>query len=270
MHVRQLWIGADAMASSRFSFSASLSSILMISQKVALRLFARRGRISPPPPSEMNSDGSTPHLRPALTRARPVDGLFASPSILRNLFFFLFTPFFMAILLCSGPVYATTLIISHVFAPPGDTVTVPIIIDQIDNLAGIKIVLSYDKNELSYVKAVKGMAAASLMHVVNDRNPGRLIIVMAGARGIKGKNIKLMNLTFKLKPVPLKNVKEIGVSVNEIQVMDDKLKEVDCKIQNGGIRVIPLKKRSISREKKNERHAGDDSKKKKHQEFRGP
>jgi len=32
----------------------------MISQKVALRLFARRGRISPPPPSEMNSDGSTP------------------------------------------------------------------------------------------------------------------------------------------------------------------------------------------------------------------
>ena len=35
-------------------------SNLMISQKVALRLFARRGRISPPPPSEINSDGSTP------------------------------------------------------------------------------------------------------------------------------------------------------------------------------------------------------------------
>jgi len=32
----------------------------MISQKVALPLFARRGRFSPPPPSEINSDGSTP------------------------------------------------------------------------------------------------------------------------------------------------------------------------------------------------------------------
>ena len=34
--------------------------MMMISQKVALRLFARRGRKFPPPPSEINSDGSTP------------------------------------------------------------------------------------------------------------------------------------------------------------------------------------------------------------------
>ena len=40
--------------------SPSIMMIMMISQKVALRLFARRGRISPPPPSEINSDGSTP------------------------------------------------------------------------------------------------------------------------------------------------------------------------------------------------------------------
>jgi len=33
---------------------------MMISQKFALRLFARRGRISPSPLSEINSDTSTP------------------------------------------------------------------------------------------------------------------------------------------------------------------------------------------------------------------
>jgi len=41
-------------------------SNLMISQKVALRLFARRGRKFPPPPSEMNSDGSTSGRRTKL------------------------------------------------------------------------------------------------------------------------------------------------------------------------------------------------------------
>jgi|GEM_PF-4269457 len=48
-------------------------SILMISQKVALRLFARQGRIFSPLPSEMNSD-TPPHLRPAREALRPVDG----------------------------------------------------------------------------------------------------------------------------------------------------------------------------------------------------
>jgi|GEM_PF-2904900 len=38
----------------------TIASKMMISQKVALRLFVRPGMISPPPPSEMNSDTSTP------------------------------------------------------------------------------------------------------------------------------------------------------------------------------------------------------------------
>ena len=34
------------------------------------------------------------------------------------------------------------------------------------------------------------------MHIINDRTPGKLIIVMAGARGIQGKGMTILTLNF--------------------------------------------------------------------------
>ena len=34
------------------------------------------------------------------------------------------------------------------------------------------------------------------MHIINDRTPGKLIIVTAGARGIQGKGMTILTLNF--------------------------------------------------------------------------
>lgn len=182
------------------------------------------------------------HLSPE--HAGPAKALrpYSISAIVRNTMVVLFAVIFSAILLHPFTAGATTLIIPYVAASPGHTVEIPIMIDQIENLAGIKLILSYDKTALKYVRAVKGKAASSLMHVVNDKKPGQLIIVMAGAKGIKGKDVTLMTLTFKLNPVLSESIKKTEIAVNEIQVMDDRLKEVKCGIKSGGVGIVRQRK----------------------------
>ena len=127
---------------------------------------------------------------------------------------------------------ATTLFIPSVTAKAGDSVQVPIRIDAVDNLAGIKLVIRYDTALFTYEKARKTDKTASLMHVVNDKNPGTLIIVMAGAKGIKGKDMTIMRLTFKVTRIPgLKAKTKSKFEIPEVQMMNDQLKEIKCDVR---------------------------------------
>jgi hypothetical protein len=114
-------------------------------------------------------------------------------------------------------------------AGPGEAVAIPVLVDRVDNLAGLKLVIQYDKGVLVFDKLVKTEHTASLMHVVNDRNPGRLIVVMAGARGIQGENIPLFVLHFSVDP-KAKAPSTTSLSVTEVQLMSDQLKELDASI----------------------------------------
>ena len=120
----------------------------------------------------------------------------------------------------------------------GETVQVPVAVDQAEGLAGIKIVLRYDSALLRFVGAEKTPASASLMHVVNDKKPGRLVIVMAGAKGINGRNVKLIVLEFKAQP-DLQNRKVAAFQVDEIQLMSDQLKEIPGQAQFEPIAIVP-------------------------------
>lgn len=102
-------------------------------------------------------------------------------------------------------------------------------LDQVELLAGLKIVLHYENDTAEYVKMEKTKSTASLMHVVNDKTPGRLIVVMAGAIGVSGKNIGLVNLEFRqLKPDT--TVEHYGFEVTKVELMSEKLKEIKCVI----------------------------------------
>ena len=109
-------------------------------------------------------------------------------------------------------------------------VEVPIKLDQAQNLAGIKLILTYAKNRLEFQKASKTKATSSLMHIVNSKKPGRLIIVMAGAMGISGTDITLLNIRFRVKQ---KNDTDLNTSVKIIsaELMDAKLKPVEVTIR---------------------------------------
>jgi len=126
--------------------------------------------------------------------------------------------------------YAAELNIPALKGTPGNTLEVPVMIDEIENLAGIKMVMTYDAEILIFKKAAKTRHTTSLMHIVNAKKPGLLIIVMAGARGIKGKGFNLLTLTFQVKQ-DVKTPGETVFKITDVQLMSDKLKAIKASVR---------------------------------------
>lgn len=122
-----------------------------------------------------------------------------------------------------GEARATKLFIPALTAKPGASVVVPVKIDKVDDLAGLKVVLQYDSKLLTYEKTVKSAQTNPLLYVVNDKKPGRIIVVMAGAKGIAGENLALFSLFFQVKS---ESPGKASISFGETQLMSSKLKEI--------------------------------------------
>jgi hypothetical protein len=138
----------------------------------------------------------------------------------------------------SGAIDAAELRIPPLSARAGQEVEVPVTIDEVENLAGVKLVVSYDPEVLVFKKGSKTKQTDSLMHVVNDKKPGQIIVVMAGARGIKGKDIPIFTLTFDVK-AGLKGKHSAKIGIAEAQLMTDQLKEVKCSVVVDPIAISP-------------------------------
>ncbi len=120
----------------------------------------------------------------------------------------------------------------------GESVDIPIMIDQVDNLAGVKLVMEYDSKILFFQKGAKTSHTDSLMHIINDKTPGKLIIVMAGAKGIKGKAFSILTFTFKIKQ-GLKEKRKTQLAITKVQLMTDQLKDIKCEITVKPLRISP-------------------------------
>jgi len=120
----------------------------------------------------------------------------------------------------------------------GQSIEVPIMIDKVDNLAGVKMVLNYDPEILLFKKGTKTSQTSALMHIVNDKKPGLLILVMAGATGIKGKDFPILKLTFEIKE-GLKGNHTTEIKIKEVQLMSDQLKEIETKTVSNPITILP-------------------------------
>jgi len=137
-----------------------------------------------------------------------------------------------------GSVGATEIRVPGLTARSGQTVDLKIMVDEVENLAGVKLVMTYDAELLSFKKGAKTKETDSLMHVVNDKKQGHLIVVMAGARGIKGKNVPIFTLTFEVK-AGLKSNHVTKIAITEVQLMSDQLKEIKCGIVVNSITISP-------------------------------
>lgn len=135
----------------------------------------------------------------------------------------------------------TLLYIPSIKANAGQTVNIPIMIDDIKNMAGIKLILKYDPKILEFRKGSKTKYTSSLMHVLNDKTPGVLIIVMAGAKGIQGKEISLFSLTFNTN-ADINTNTSTRFSIQELQVMSDDLKEVKAKVKVNDLEISASEK----------------------------
>ena len=133
-------------------------------------------------------------------------------------------------------VFSTELYIPALTGTAGQSIEVPIRIDHIDNLAGVKIAMKYDPDLLMFKKAAKTNHTSSLMHIVNDKKPGLLIVVMAGAKGIKGDDFSILTLFFDIKP-GLKTNQTTQLKITEAQLMSDELNDLKFTI---GIKPIVI------------------------------
>jgi len=127
------------------------------------------------------------------------------------------------------------LLIAPIEVQTGQSFVVSVTIDRVEKLAGVKLSLQYDENVLIYEKSEKTIP---LMQVVNDKEPGKLIIVMAGAKGISGKKMELLSLHFKtaasLEEKIVTKIQMIG-----IELVSDQLKAIPCKLSEGEITLLP-------------------------------
>lgn len=112
----------------------------------------------------------------------------------------------------------------------GSRISIPIIIDQVQGLAGLKLVVTYDKDALKFKEGQKTRISQSLMHVVNDQKPGRLVVVMAGATGVGGRDITLIDLVFTVA-MAAGNPGGVKLDVQEVQLMSEQLKEIPCTVR---------------------------------------
>ncbi len=136
-----------------------------------------------------------------------------------------------------GTASAAEIRIPPLKAAPGQQIEVPVIIHGVDNLAGMKIVFGYDSKALRYESTAKAKEAASLIHIVNDKRPGLLIAVMAGARGIKAEELAILTFTFKVSPKASPGT-TLSFRITESQLMSDKLKDLDHQVNTSVLAII--------------------------------
>jgi hypothetical protein len=141
------------------------------------------------------------------------------------------------------------LIFPEITVLPGKEFKLPIMLDNVPNLAGIKLALTYDKNVLTYTKSEKTKTTASLMHIVNDKNPGKLVIVMAGARGVSVNKQSVMDLYFKVNTQVPKAI-DMTFKIIDIQLMSDTLKELAYEFNISPVHVKASPVSPVSKNKK--------------------
>ncbi|MFC1886740.1 cohesin domain-containing protein [Thermodesulfobacteriota bacterium] len=133
---------------------------------------------------------------------------------------------------------ATEIFIPGQTGRAGQSIAVPVMVDEVDNLAGIKLVMKYNPDILIFKHAERSKQTSSLMHIANDKTPGLLIVVMAGARGVKGKNFSLLSLTFAVKR-DVKSNHSTLIDITDVQLMSDQLKNIKCDVMVKPITILP-------------------------------
>ena len=146
--------------------------------------------------------------------------------------------------------HALTLSTPYTQVSSGESFQIPIKIDEVENLAGLRLVVKYDADMLEYEQSIQAKAVESLMHISNNKRPGLVIIVMAGAKGIKGKNCPLLWIQFKAKP-DLKKKHELKLEVANLQLMNEQLRDLKAETQMNSIVVLPADVQGHKKKAKN-------------------
>jgi hypothetical protein len=158
------------------------------------------------------------------------------------------TALLLLALILAGTAAAAEIVVGQADGKPGESVTVPVYAKGVENLAGVKLVLTYDPDKLTFEQADKTPLTTSLMHIVNSKKAGRLIVVMAGARGVNAEDGTILDLRFRV-PEGQTDSATAEIKLQQVEVMSDKLKEVAADGVAGGVRLGGEAAEAVSKSK---------------------
>lgn len=122
----------------------------------------------------------------------------------------------------------------------GEPLEIPVTVTGARRLAGVKLTISYDRSLLTFDAMKKTPFSSGMMHVVNDKTPGRLIVVMASATGIPKQDYPLMSLVFK-PTGPVEEMRTVALKVEQAEMMDEALKSIMPTVKVEPIMLWPAK-----------------------------
>lgn len=131
-----------------------------------------------------------------------------------------------------GVAGAAEIAVGNAGGSAGERVNVPVTARGVENLAGVKLVMTYDADKLAFEQADKTPLTTSLMHIVNSKKAGRLIVVMAGARGVKADDGAILDMRFRISEGET-DPGTTRIELTEVQVMSDQLKEIQAEAKSG-------------------------------------
>ncbi len=137
-------------------------------------------------------------------------------------------------------VHASEISVASASAVSGKSVELPVVVDKAEKMAGVKLVMTYDSDLLSFKKAAKTKDTSSLLHVVNDKQPGKVIVVMAGAKGIDGEKLSILTLSFEVKAGVEKETKT-EIKITGAEMVAESLDNIDCDLKSGVLTINPVK-----------------------------
>lgn len=143
--------------------------------------------------------------------------------IAKNKFPLIFIHTIFLFLICTGA-NANEAKLNFIVEDPANPLTLSLIINPAVKIAGMKVVIFFDKEALVLKHADKSKETSSFLHVVNDKIPGQIVFVMASASGVSGNNLALCHFEFSR----IENTKQFDtqISVTHLQIMNEDLKEI--------------------------------------------
>lgn len=127
------------------------------------------------------------------------------------------------VLLFTSPLIAAELTIKN--KDTAGKTSYDLILENIEKLAGMKISLEYKEAQMKYTAATKSTNLNSFLHVVNDKTPGKLVVVMASAKGISASEQLILTLQFEKNN---KTSSHPAITIKHCELMSEDLKEIKC------------------------------------------
>jgi hypothetical protein len=147
------------------------------------------------------------------------------------------------------PVSTRSLVIPEVTAEPGESVTVPINIDNASGLAGADITVTYNSSILTVDQVKSTTLSAGINLVPNTNTPGRIILRMAGNAIVSGSGA-LVDMVFTVSS-SISEDTETPVSFESAEAYDANGQNISISTQNGKVKIAsPRKKGDVNNDRK--------------------